>query len=183
MKLATFTESGRTRAGVVVGDGIVDLSAAGSDLPTEMKALLATGPDALAAAARAVEGAPTLDLAGVRLEAPLRPPKILAIGLNYADHVAESGMETPKLPLVFNKQATSVTGPRDPIHMPRVSTALDYEGELGVVIGRPCRHVPRERAREVIAGWTVVNDATMRDRPPGPWASRSTPTAPSVRGS
>ena len=74
-----------------------------------MTALLAAGPDALAAAARAAEDAPTLPLGGVRFEAPvLRPPKIFGVGLNYADHVAESGMETPKLPLVFNKRSTSV---------------------------------------------------------------------------
>lgn len=164
MKLATFTHSHRTRVGIVVGDGIVDLSAAAPELPTEMTALLAGGPDALAAAARAADGASTLPLAVVHLESPvLRPPKILAIGLNYADHIAESGMETPKLPLVFNKQSTSVVGPTDPFHMPRVSTALDYEGELGVVIGRRCRHVPKARAGEVIAGLTVVNDVTVRD--------------------
>jgi 2-keto-4-pentenoate hydratase/2-oxohepta-3-ene-1,7-dioic acid hydratase in catechol pathway len=164
MKLATFTRSDRTRVGVVVGDGIVDLAAAAPDLPTEMTALVAGGPDTVATAARAVEGAPTLPLADVHLESPvLRPPKILAIGLNYADHVAETGMETPKLPLVFNKQSTSVVGPGDPFHMPRVSTALDYEGELGVVIGRRCRHVPKERAAEVIAGYTVVNDVSVRD--------------------
>jgi 2-keto-4-pentenoate hydratase/2-oxohepta-3-ene-1,7-dioic acid hydratase in catechol pathway len=164
MKLATFTESDQTRVGVVVGDDIVDLSATAPDLPTEMTALLAAGPDALAAAARAAEVGKKLALADVHLESPvLRPPKILAIGLNYADHVAESGMETPKLPLVFNKQSTSVVGPGDPFHMPRISTALDYEGELGVVIGRPCRHVPKERAVEVIAGYTVVNDVSVRD--------------------
>ncbi|MCP5057895.1 MAG: fumarylacetoacetate hydrolase family protein [bacterium] len=164
MKLATFTEDNRTRVGVVVEDGIVDLSTAAPDLPDEMTRLLSGGPDALAAAARAAKGAPTLRLADVHLESPvLRPPKILAIGLNYADHVAESGMETPKLPLVFNKQSTSVVGPGDPFHMPRASSSLDYEGELGVVIGQRCRHVPKERAAEVIAGLTVVNDVTVRD--------------------
>jgi 2-keto-4-pentenoate hydratase/2-oxohepta-3-ene-1,7-dioic acid hydratase in catechol pathway len=105
----------------------------------------------------------------VRLEAPIRrPPKILAIGLNYADHVAESGLEAPKVPTVFNKQSTAVTGPYEPIHLPRVSTALDYEGELGLVIGRRCRHVPKQRAREVIAGYLVVNDVSVRD-----WQLRS----------
>jgi 2-keto-4-pentenoate hydratase/2-oxohepta-3-ene-1,7-dioic acid hydratase in catechol pathway len=164
MKLATFTESDRTRLGVVQGDRIVDLSLAAPDLPRGMLALLAAGPDALAAAARAAEGAATLALVDVHLEAPIaRPPKILAVGLNYGDHVAEAGLETPKLPLIFNKQSTSVTGPTDPFHLPRVSTALDYEGELGVVIGRRCRHVPRDRAAEVIAGYVVVNDVTVRD--------------------
>jgi 2-keto-4-pentenoate hydratase/2-oxohepta-3-ene-1,7-dioic acid hydratase in catechol pathway len=100
----------------------------------------------------------------VRLGPPIpRPPKFLAIGLNYADHVAESGLDAPKLPTVFNKQSTCVAGPHDPIHMPRVSKALDYEGELGFVIGRRCRHVPRDRASEVIAGYLVVNDVSVRD--------------------
>ncbi len=164
MKLATFTESDRTRVGVVVGEGVVDLSAAAPDLPTEMCALLEAGPDALAAAGRAAEGAATLPLADLRLESPvLRPPKILAIGLNYADHVAEAGLETPAHPTIFNKQSTCVVGPMAPFHMPRASTALDYEGELGFVIGRRCRHVSRDDARDVIAGYTVVNDVSVRD--------------------
>jgi 2-keto-4-pentenoate hydratase/2-oxohepta-3-ene-1,7-dioic acid hydratase in catechol pathway len=164
MKLATFTESGRTRVGVVVEAGVVDLAVAAPDLPTQMLALLEAGPPALESAARVADGAPALPLETVRLEAPVpRPPKILAVGLNYADHIAESGMERPTLPLIFNKQSTSVVGPRDPFHMPRVSSALDYEGELGVVIGRRGRHVPRDRAAEVIAGYTVVNDVTVRD--------------------
>src|SRR4030095_10261996 len=90
-------------------------------------------------------------------------PKFLAIGLNYADHVAESGVQKPKLPTVYNKQSTCGVGPHDPVHMPRVSSVLDYEGELGFVIGRRCRHVPRARAHEVIAGYLVVNDVTVRD--------------------
>jgi len=93
----------------------------------------------------------------------LRPRKILAVGLNYADHIAESGMKPPEFPTIFNKQVTSVTGPYDPIHLPRVSGALDYEGELAFVIGRRCRHVPRERAPEVIAGYLVLDDVTVRD--------------------
>jgi 2-keto-4-pentenoate hydratase/2-oxohepta-3-ene-1,7-dioic acid hydratase in catechol pathway len=169
MKLVTFTHSRRTGVGIVQGEAVLDLAAAAPGLPTEMSALLAGGPDALAAAARAAKGAATIPRGVVRLEAPvLRPPKILAVGLNYADHAAESGREAPKIPIVFNKQSTAITGPRDPFHMPRVSTALDYEGELGVVIGRRCRHVPKERAAEVIAGYTVVNDVSVRD-----WQFRS----------
>ena len=72
-------------------------------------------------------------------------------------------METPKHPTIFNKQSTSVTGPYDPVHLPRASGALDYEGELGLVIGRRCRHVPRERAAEVVAGYLIVNDVSVRD--------------------
>ena len=165
MKLATFTHAGATRVGLVDADGIADLSAAAPELPREMTALLAAGASALGrareAAARAHERFP---LADVRLEAPIaRPPKFLAIGLNYADHVAESRQERPHLPLFFNKQSTCVAGPFDPIHLPRVSPLLDYEGELAFVIGRRCRHVPRDRAHEVIAGYLVADDVTVRD--------------------
>src|SRR5690606_13341284 len=134
-------------------------------LPGDAGALLAAGDAALRRAAEATAGArEPLPLASVRLWAPiLRPPKFLAIGLNYADHVAEAGLETPQIPTVFNKQSTCVAGPRDPVHLPRVSAALDYEGELGFVVGRRCRHVPRERARAVIAGYLVVNDVSVRD--------------------
>jgi 2-keto-4-pentenoate hydratase/2-oxohepta-3-ene-1,7-dioic acid hydratase in catechol pathway len=165
MRLATFTHRGSTRLGVVDGDGMLDLSTAAPALPREMPAFLAAGPPALdAARAATARSGPRLPLADVRLEAPVpRPGKFLAIGLNYADHVAESGMEKPWVPVFFNKQATCVVGPSDPVHLPRASALLDYEGELGFVIGRRCRHVPRDRAAEVIAGYVVVNDVSVRD--------------------
>ncbi len=162
MKLVTFTHGNRTRIGRLDGDGVVDLEAADASLPTEMTALLSAGATALDKA-RNAKGA-ELALADVHLESPiLRPPKILAVGLNYADHVAEAGLETPKHPVIFNKQSLSAHPPFDPFHMPRASSALDYEGELGIVIGKRCRHVPRDRATEVIAGYTVVNDVSVRD--------------------
>jgi 2-keto-4-pentenoate hydratase/2-oxohepta-3-ene-1,7-dioic acid hydratase in catechol pathway len=99
----------------------------------------------------------------VQLRAPVQPRKFLGIGLNYADHIAESGMEAPEFPVFFNKQATCVVGPGDDVHMPRVSNLLDYEGELAIVIGERCRHVPEDRASEVIAGYTVANDLSVRD--------------------
>lgn len=164
MKLATFTHGGSTRLGVVIGDEIVDLAAAVPSLPRDMIAFLAAGAPALDAARRAADGRTRIALDQVRLEAPVpRPPKFLAIGLNYADHVAESGLEKPPVPIFFNKQSTCVVGPHDAFHLPRVSPLLDYEGELAFVIGRRCRHVPRDRAHEVIAGYTVVNDVSVRD--------------------
>lgn len=165
MKLATFTQAGSTRIGVVRDEEIVDLAAAAPDLPREMIGFLSAGPRARqrAGEAAAASGA-RIPLADVLLEAPvLRPPKLLAVGLNYADHVAESGMERPKFPPIFNKQSTCVTGPYHPIHLPRVSSALDYEGELAFVIGKRCRHVPRARAHEVIAGFCVHDDVSVRD--------------------
>ena len=165
MKLCTFLRDDVPLVGVVTDDGIVDLSASAPELPREMTALLAAGEPALRRAAAAVPTARArIPLDSVRLAPPiLRPPKFLAVGLNYADHVAEAGLETPKLPTIFNKQSTCVAGPNDPVHMPRVSSALDYEGELGFVVGRRCRHVPREHAHEVIAGYLVVNDVSVRD--------------------
>ena len=165
MKLATFTHQGRTSIGVVVDESIVDLSAAAPELPREMVAFLGAGREALDIAREAATGkAGRLALSSLKLEAPIaRPPEFLAIGLNYADHVAETGRDKPSFPMFFNKQATCVVGPNDPIHLPRASKALDYEGELGFVIGRRCRHVPRERAHEVIAGFLIVDDVSVRD--------------------
>ena len=164
MRLARFLHDGRERGGVVVGDELVDLTVAAPDLPDDPVALLAAGPDALAAAQVAVDGADRLSLDQVTLRNPVpRPHNFLAIGLNYADHIAESGMPTPEHPVFFNKEVSCVTGPFDPIHLPRASTMVDYEGELGFIIGRRCRHVPADRAREVIAGYFVVDDVTARD--------------------
>jgi 2-keto-4-pentenoate hydratase/2-oxohepta-3-ene-1,7-dioic acid hydratase in catechol pathway len=109
------------------------------------------------------QGQERYPLEDVRLLAPVRPRKFLAIGLNYADHVAESGAQAPEFPIFFNKQATCVVGPGEDIHMPRVSNLLDYEGELAIVIGKRCRHVPVEQAPEVIAGYTITNDVSVRD--------------------
>jgi len=164
MKLATFTHDGTTRIGVVDGDDMVDLSVAAPDLPREMLAFLEAGSDAMLTAREAVGGGTRLPLAEVHLEAPIaRPPKFLAVGLNYADHVAESGLDTPEHPTIFNKQATCVTGPTDPVHVPKASHVLDYEGELGVVIGRRGRHVSRDDAIDYIAGYVIVDDVTVRD--------------------
>jgi len=164
MKLCTFSHGGSKRVGLVDGDSILDLAAAAPALPREMVRFLEAGRDALTAARAALAKGPRVPLAEARLEAPIaRPPKFLAVGLNYADHVAESGLETPKLPMIFNKQSTCVVGPHDPVHVPRASHVVDYEGELGFVIGRRCRHVSREAAADVIAGYLVVNDVTVRD--------------------
>jgi len=165
VKLCTFERDGALRAGVVLGEAVVDLSVAAPDLPRDVVALLTAGPAALERAKTAAASArDRLPLASLWLRPPiLRPPKFLGIGLNYADHAAESEQKPPAFPIVFNKQSTCVTGPRDPVHMPRVSSALDYEGELALVIGRRCRHVTRPRAHEVIAGYLVANDVTVRD--------------------
>lgn len=169
MRLVTFSHRGRTRIGVAAGGEVVDISATSSEIPTDMVTLLSGGESAMDRVRKAADSAPRIPLSDVKLEAPvLHPPEFLAIGLNYADHVAETGRDKPAFPIFFNKQSSCVNGPYDPIHLPRASTALDYEGELGFVIGRRCRHVPRDRAHEVIAGYLIVNDVSVRD-----WQRRS----------
>jgi 2-keto-4-pentenoate hydratase/2-oxohepta-3-ene-1,7-dioic acid hydratase in catechol pathway len=167
MRLVTFRGPDGPHVGTVAGDEVVDVTATRTDLPRDMAALLALGQEALDAV-RGADG-PRLALSAVRLTAPVpRPPKFLAIGLNYAAHVAESGTPKPEVQLWFNKQSSCVIGPGEAIHIPRASSVVDYEGELGFVIGRRCRHVPAVRAAEVIAGYTVVDDVSVRD-----WQFRS----------
>lgn len=160
MKLCRFASDGGAAAlGIVEGEEVVDLSAA--DVPDEPAiALDRVGLDGLA---KAAERAPRLSLSETRLLAPAMPRKYLAIALNYRDHIAEMGMEAPEVPVFFNKQVTCVVGPGADVHMPKVSTFLDYEAELSIVIGKRCRHVPAERAHEVIAGYTCANDVSVRD--------------------
>lgn len=164
MKLATFTHGGTTRIGIVEGDEVIDLSAAAPDLPTDMLSFLQAG-DAAMAGARAAAGATNrILLKDVTLEAPvMNPGKVLAIGLNYQDHIDETGMDAPEYQMWFNKQTTAVNGPYGTFELPAASDKLDYEAEMVFVIGKRCRHVPRERAHEVIAGYCVGNDVSVRD--------------------
>jgi len=163
---------GRHRTGLVDGDEVVDLAHPAVGLPSSMVELLALGDDAGSALrGAAASAAPRLDLAGATLCAPVpRPPAFLGIARNYADHIAEMGAERPERQTWFAKLATCVVGPGDAVEVPVASDMVDYEGELGVVIGTRCRHVPVERALEVVAGYTVVNDVSVRD-----W-QRATPT-------
>jgi 2-keto-4-pentenoate hydratase/2-oxohepta-3-ene-1,7-dioic acid hydratase in catechol pathway len=133
-----------------------------------MLGILEGGKEVLALLERVqADSAPCHALAAVRLEAPVpRPSKYLAIGLNYRDHLEEvlkKGAKAPEHQVWFNKQVSCITGPFDPIHLPRVSQRLDYEAELGVVIGKRCRHVKLEEALDVVAGYLVTNDVTVRD--------------------
>lgn len=118
----------------------------------------ATGPD----------GKPIfLPLDGVRLHAPIRPPKMIAVGRNYRSHMAEMrGREAenaPRVPSAWIKANSTICGPYDDIVKPHMTRMLDYETELAVVIGQRCKNVPEDRAYDVIAGYTIVNDVTARD--------------------
>ena len=164
MKLATFTAGGAPQLGAVVGERIVPLNTAAPGLPGEMIGLIAAWPQIEGEVRRIAEaGAGALALAGVRLQAPIRRPgKIMAIGLNYADHIAESGQETPKNQIWFSKAPTGANGPYDIIQVPKVSQALDYEAELVAVIGTGGRHISQEAAPTAIFGYCCGNDATER---------------------
>ena len=173
MQLVTFTHGGKTRIGAVVAEDVVDVSGQGRNVPSDMLAFLEQGTTALEQAREVcASGRGRLALADVHLEAPIRrPPKILAVGLNYRDHIEETGRPMPTVPMIFNKQSTAVTGPGGAIWRPKDSVELDYEGELGVVIGKRCRRVPKDQAAAVIAGYTIVNDVSVRD-----WQARSATT-------
>ncbi|KAA3518353.1 fumarylacetoacetate hydrolase family protein [Agrobacterium vitis] len=170
MKLARFTIDGVTRLGKVDNQRIVDLTAVVPEYGHSMRLLLEAYPRLRPALEAATE--PSYLLADVRLEAPIADPqKFMAIGMNYQAHAEEAaaaGIKTPESQLWFNKQVSCINGPYGDIVVPAVSKMVDYEAELGFVIGKRCRHVSREDARSVIAGYLVANDVTARD-----WQFRS----------
>ncbi|MCC5867013.1 MAG: fumarylacetoacetate hydrolase family protein [Gammaproteobacteria bacterium] len=178
MKLVTFTWRNKTSIGAVRDDTVIDLRQAAPQLPETMRRFLEAGGEALEIARRVVESArDAIPLSDVRLEAPVPDPrKFLGIGGNTRSHLEEvraAGVPIRHSPhqTWFNKQVTCINGPYDDVHLPRISHELDYEGELAMVIGRRCRNVKQARALEVVAGYTVCNDISVRD-----WQLRA-PTA------
>lgn len=173
MKLITYSYNGDTRIGALTADGIIDLKATDPSLPADMLGLLRGGDAAMAKAKAAVEaGTASLSLADVSLESPVpNPSKILAAGINYKAHFlevpehirAEHKLKMPTVPVIFNKQVTSVNAPYGDVALPPESSQMDYEAELGVVIGKECRRVSEADAYKVIAGYTILNDVTIRD--------------------
>lgn len=169
MKLVTFNHNHRIRVGAVLGDEVVD-SLNNPNIPATMLAFLAAGESALVAMSEQIaSGKNRLALTEVKLLAPVpKPGKYLGIGLNYPEHINETSAEKPEYPLFFNKQTCCVIANGEAIHIPKVSDKVDYEGELAFVIGKRCRHVPIEKAAQVIAGFTIANDVSVRD-----WQVRS----------
>jgi 2,4-didehydro-3-deoxy-L-rhamnonate hydrolase len=109
-------------------------------------------------------GGKAVALGEVRLHAPIsRPEKIVAIGLNYEDHAAETGAEIPEKPVVFTKYPNTIVGPGEPIRIPPIAEQIDYEAELAVVIGRTARNVPESEALEYVFGYANANDVSARD--------------------
>jgi len=161
--IAFEKDNGQTALGIRLGDEVVDLAQLG--LPSTLDALLASGPTAIQFAARSAADLPKrLPFAGLRLLPPIsRPAKAIAVGLNYRDHAAEGQMAVPTYPVLFHRYPSSWVGHGQPLVRPRVSTQFDYEGELVVVIGKAGRYIPKERALEYVAGYSVFNDGSVRD--------------------
>lgn len=167
MKLVTYTAGTDARLGIVREGEVIDLEKASAGrLPTDMLTFLRQGKPALDLAREIVASATsTLPLSQIRLLAPvLNPPKIVAIGLNYLDHCREQNLKPPESPVLFAKFSTAVIGPGDAIRWdPSLTNQVDYEAELGVVIGRVARRVPTEQALDYVAGYTICNDVSARD--------------------
>lgn len=171
MKLVTCIHNGHTQIGAIVGESVA-IATGHIAHADNMLDFLASGQAGMAAMRDLIaSGQHRINLPEVQLLAPVpRPGKFLGLGLNYADHISETGREKPEYPTFFTKQSSCVIGNGAAIHCPKVSEKVDYEGELGIVIGKRCRHVSVENAHEVIAGYTICNDVTVRD-----WQQR-TPT-------
>jgi 2-keto-4-pentenoate hydratase/2-oxohepta-3-ene-1,7-dioic acid hydratase in catechol pathway len=169
MKLVTFDAGQGPRLGALVDDQIIDLSAASQgSLPGNMRALLEMGQSGLDSVKQALDGSTagaTYTAGAVKLMAPiLNPSKVIAIGLNYMDHCREQKIDPPELPIIFTKFPTSIIGPGDTIRWdPALTGQVDYEVELGVIIGKTARRVSAADAYDYVAGYTVCNDVSARD--------------------
>lgn len=164
MKLAMFTDGGPAELGVVEGKSVVALTRVAPRLVTDVLDLIARWHAVEAEVRRAATMGPRLALEDVVLLAPVpKPGKILAIGLNYADHILETGREMPTRQVWFCKQPSAVNGPFDPIRLPKVSEKVDYEAELVVVIGKAGRYIAKEEAAGHVFGFCCGNDVSARD--------------------
>ena len=163
MRIVHFETRGVSGIAADEGSGWHGLTQRDSGFPGTLPELIAQGADLLRIG-RSLGQSPAIDLNTVRLRPPVPlPPKILCVGLNYDDHLEESGLKKPTYPEIFARFATSLIAHQEPIRRPRESTALDYEAELAVVIGKPGRRISPEQALDHVAGYSLFNDATIRD--------------------
>ena len=161
MRIARHLVDGQPALAVVTDEGIATLESDHTDLPSLLEACHGD----VTAAVEGMATGPATPLDEASLLSPVgRPPTILAVGLNYRAHAAEGGREPPKVPIIFNKHHNCITDPGAPIHIPTVAPdRVDYEGELAVVIGRSARTVSAADAPAYIAGYTIMNDVSVRD--------------------
>ena len=174
MRLVSYQSDQGPRVAGVCDEGYVDLNRADADVPHCIKMLLAQGSGGLRRAETALKSGRPMAAAEVKLLPPVpRPEKVICVGINYADHARESGMEPPDRPVIFNKFPTTVRASGDPIVLPGESDQVDYEAELVVVIGKSGRRIPRARAMDHVAAYCCGNDVSARDwqkgTPAGQW--------------
>ena len=163
MRIVHFETGGVLGIAADEGSGWHGLTQRDEGFPGTLPELIGRGTDLLHAG-RGLGRSPAIDLNAVRLLPPVPvPPKILCVGLNYDDHLEESGLKKPVYPEIFARFATSLIAHQQPILRPRESVALDYEAELAVVIGKPGRRIPRDKALDHVAGYSIFNDSTIRD--------------------
>ena len=163
MRIVHFETGGVPGIAADEGSGWHGLMQRDVGFPGTLPELIARGADLLRVG-RSLGQSPVIDLNAVRVLPPVpRPPKILCVGLNYDDHLQESGLKKPTYPEIFGRFATSLIAHQQPIRRPRESTALDYEAELAVVVGKPGRRIPQDQALDHVAGYSLFNDATIRD--------------------
>jgi 2,4-diketo-3-deoxy-L-fuconate hydrolase len=161
MKILRFGEPGKERPGALVNGEIVDVSAFGQDFSEDFFAT--DGLDRLSKWLQTNTSLPRV-AAGVRLGCPIvRPSKIICVGLNYTKHALESNMPLPKEPIIFFKATTALTGPNDPLIIPRKSVKTDWEVELAVVIGKRTSYVEEKDALDYVAGFCLHNDYSERE--------------------
>ncbi len=167
MRLVSFSRGGESRIGCPVDGQIVDLSIAASSLPTDLLSLLEMGPEGMKQAEAAVTAAGDDALVSVDdisyLPLMTRPPKIICIGRNYAAHAIEGGAQPPTYPEIFYRGSTSLLAHNAPIIRPKCSDKLDFEAELVAIVGKTAKGVAREDGLDYVAGYTLFNDATLRD--------------------
>ncbi|WP_020471582.1 fumarylacetoacetate hydrolase family protein [Zavarzinella formosa] len=165
MRLATLNTPQGPHAAIQVGDSYVDLTATDSKFPASVRELLSK-PALLAEAAEAAKSpkAVKVPVAGAKLHAPIHDPqKIVCVGLNYRDHAIESKMAIPKEPVLFSKFPSALIGSGEAIVAPKVSTRVDYEAELVIVIGKKGRKISEADATDHVAGYAVGHDVSARD--------------------
>jgi 2-keto-4-pentenoate hydratase/2-oxohepta-3-ene-1,7-dioic acid hydratase in catechol pathway len=168
VRFVQYSIQSDSRLGMVIENRVVDVQRAAASAGKDMKAfastiaLLEAGEPALAFARGLKSDRDAVPLSSVHLDSPVASRKIVAVGLNYKDHAVEAGLQIPKNPLCFAKFTSSLSGPFDPILLPAEGSEVDFEGELGVIIGRKTRHVAEGDAMGYVAGYVVFNDVSER---------------------
>ena len=164
MRFVTYHAKGKSALGACKGKALWGLTSNPTTPSLDLFSLLGGGESTLHQAHTLLLSGEEIDPAGIEYLPPVpNPGKIICFGLNYKDHAAESGLQAPTYPALFGRFASSLVGHRAPIIRPNVSNDLDYEGELAAIIGRPGRNIPVGRALEHVAGYSIFNDASIRD--------------------